>query len=282
MTSQISVVINTLNEEAHIADCIRSVQELADEVVVCDMYSEDRTAEIAARLGARVVMYERVSGSWTGEPRRYAIQQASYDWILMIDADERLTPELADRLRQVALSDQYDCVKFAKLEFYFGGFLRHGGTFRPGYPLFFRKQVYLDNYTGVENLAHKDWEAVRNVERTLILPRRYHYIHISYPTVEKYIHKTLGMYSRLEADQMFQAGQGFRLWRLVCEPIKSFCRDFLFFQGFRNGIRGFIVAVLRAIYRFNVWANLWFLEQGGEPASMEALKEYKDRHGISS
>lgn len=257
---KISAVINTLNEETNIADCIRSVQGLADEIVVCDMRSHDRTAEIAQTLGARVVRCERVQGSWTGEPRRYAIQEANGPWILMIDADERLTPELAEQLRRVVKEDKYDCVKFRKLTLYFGGYPRYG-IFFTSQPLLFRQRVYLENYTGGEAQLHRDWAGVSDLERTLVLPPEYYYIHLAYPTIEKYVSKTLGMYARLEAEQIHGLGGKFSFLRLIGEPVKIFAQSFLLCQGYRDGMRGFILAVLYAGFRFTTWANVWLLEE---------------------
>lgn len=257
----ISAVINTLNEEANIVACIQSVKEFVNEIVVCDMYSDDQTVQIATDLGAKVISIARVNSYWGGEPRRLAIQEASHEWILMIDADERLTPGLANQLRQVVVSNEYDCVKFAKLNLYFGDFVRHGPFFTPNQPLFFRKQVYLQNYTGIEDQTHNDWAAVNQVPKTLILPRQFHYIHLAYPTIEKYTCKTLGMYARLEGEQYYQRGRKFSLIRLILEPIKVFLMNYILHQGFRDGKRGFILNVLFAGYRFTTWANVWLLEE---------------------
>ena len=93
---RVSLVVNTFNEEGHIADCIRSTQGFADEIVVCDMYSEDRTREIAESLGARVVFHQREP--FVERARRFAVEQARGEWIFLLDADERATPALLDEL----------------------------------------------------------------------------------------------------------------------------------------------------------------------------------------
>jgi (heptosyl)LPS beta-1,4-glucosyltransferase len=225
------------------------------------MYSDDHTAQIATDLGAKVVKFPRVNGYWGGEPRHFAIQQATHEWVLMIDADERLTAPLSDRLRQIAASDRYDCVKFAKLNFYFGDFVYHGPFFLPNQPLFFRKSVYLRNYTGVEEHAHNDWAAVNHLESTLILPTQYHYVHLAYPTIEKYVAKTVGMYARIEGKQYYELGREFSLMRLIGDPIKTFALNYLIKQGYKDGMRGFILNTLFAVYRFTTWANVWLLEE---------------------
>src|SRR5688572_27812596 len=95
----IAVVINTLNEESNIGNCIDSVLELADEIVVCDMHSEDRTLEIARQKGARVVLHPRTG--FVEPARRFAISQARHEWVLVLDADERMTDMLAARLKEI-------------------------------------------------------------------------------------------------------------------------------------------------------------------------------------
>lgn len=260
MIAKISAVINTLNEEANIADCIRSVQGLADEIVVCDMHSDDCTVEIAQNLGARVILIERMEGKY--QMMRYlGVQAATHEWVLAIDADERMTETLAQRLREVAQDPSADVVRFGNLFWYFGGWVYHGFFFTNDWPRFFRRRVFLSNWREGTLQAHNDWEALDGVERTLTLPLDYHLLHYAYPTVEKYVWKTLGMYARVEAEQYRQQGRKFSFLRLIGDPFVFFWGGFLLRRGYRDGIRGFILTVLYAVYRFTIWANLWLLEE---------------------
>ena len=259
MRPGISVVINTLNEEANIADCIRSVQGLADEIVVCDMYSDDRTAEIARELGARVVYHPRLG--FADPAHRFAVEYAEREWILSIDADERMTPRLTARLLQVVEEDEYDAVDVAILFNYFGGFVKHGGFFNAEHHRFFRRKVYLENYDPIEEQPHHCFYTINRVANRLVLDKSYYIIHLAYPTIEKYVHKTLGMYGRFEAEHMLRNQVRFSLARLILLPIKEFVRRFLIWQGYKDGVRGFILCVLYSGYVFVSWANLWFLQQ---------------------
>lgn len=254
----ISVVINTLNEEANISECLRSVQSLADEILICDMYSEDRTVEIAKSFGARVIYHER-----TGfvEPARfYAISSARHDWILVLDADERMTEPLANKLKEIAQANAVQVVSFRRLNWYFGGWVYHGQFFHGDQARFFRKSAYLECYRKSEEKVHQNFAELAKHPGKLRLPPDYYILHLAYPTIEKYACKTLGMYARLEAEQMFQDEVHFHLWRLFWEPMKSFIKNYVYLQAFREGIRGFVLSVLYALYRFNIWANLWLLE----------------------
>ncbi len=255
----ISVVINTLNEENNIADCIRSVQGLADEIVVCDMYSDDRTAEIAELYGAKVVFHKR-----TGfvEPARYfAISQAQHEWVLVLDADERMTERLATRLRELARDKDVEVVSFWSLYWYFGGWVRHGSFFSDVWTRFFRKEIYLETYTSDEENVHNNFTAIRMRPNNLRLGSEYYILHLAYPTIEKYVCKTLGMYARVEGEQYYRRGIRFSLFGLIGQPIRAFMGSFIVRQGYRDGVRGFVLAVLYAGYRFTVWANMWLLEE---------------------
>ncbi|MFN8535551.1 MAG: glycosyltransferase family 2 protein [Dehalococcoidia bacterium] len=209
----ITAVINTLNEEANIAACIATVRAVADEIVVCDQESVDRTAEIAARLGARVVTFPVIRGNFVGAPKKFAIEQATGEYILSIDADERMTARLARRLREIAEQNYYDVVHFRKLNNYFGGYPRHSPPFFAPEPLFFRRQVYLRNYSGAEEIHHQNYVGVRHAQPALTLPKSYYLIHHAYPTIEHYATKTLGWYARAEAEQWYTSAglsPGFR------------------------------------------------------------------------
>lgn len=254
----ISVVINTLNEEANIADCIRSVQWLADEIVVCDMYSDDSTVEIARNLGAKIVFHKRVGFV---EPARYfAISQAQHEWVLVLDADERMTEKLARRLTDIAMENKFDVVSFWSLYWYFGGWVSSGGFYSGIWTRFFRKQTYLQNYAESEALIHRNFETLKRHPNQIQLSSDYFMYHLAYPFIEKYITKTLGAYARIEAEQYRAAGRLFRIWRLILSPIKIFFTKFFLERGYKDGTRGFILCILYAGYIFAIWANLWFLE----------------------
>ena len=254
----ISVVINTLNEEGNIGDCIDTVQQLADEIVVCDMHSTDRTVDIATEKGARIVLHPRAG--FVEPARKFAISNAQRTWVLVLDADERMTEALASRLRQIARENVYDVVSFWSLYWYFGGWVRYGGFFHGYWPRFFRRNVYLETYTHAEELIHQNFRSVMRSQKVLRLPKEYYITHYAYPTIEKYLSKTLGAYARVEGEQYVKLGREFSFARMIGEPIKEFGIRFFWKRGYLDGMRGFILACLFAGYRFCVWANVWFLK----------------------
>lgn len=252
----ISVVINTLNEEANISECIDSVQELADEIVVCDMYSDDHTVDLATAKGARVIMHPRTG--YVEPARLAAISQARHEWVLVLDADERMTSLLAHRLRSVVQEDQYEVVAFWSLYWYFGGWVRHGGFFSGKWRRFFRKKAYMATYSKSDERVHHNFESLLRATRILQLPKRYYIKHYAYQSIEKYVIKTLGTYARIEGEEYARSGRQFSALRLIGEPFKEFIVRYVLRLGFLDGWRGFILAVLYGVYRFSVWANVWF------------------------
>src|SRR5712672_4773789 len=118
MSSRISVVINTLNEERNLQYALRSVQPWADEIVVVDMHSTDRTVEVARQLGAKVYLNEGPGFDYP--PREFAIRQASHAWIFMLDADEVVPMALSKVLRCIAEADNADVVLVPRLNYLLG------------------------------------------------------------------------------------------------------------------------------------------------------------------
>lgn len=255
----ISVVINTLNEEDNISGCIESVVELADEIIVCDMHSDDRTTEIAEEFGARLFYHERAG--YVEPARHYAISQALHEWVLVLDADERMTKRLAEKLKSIAKEDKADAVSFWSLFWYFGGWVGNGGFFSDGWWRFFRRGTYLSLYESREILVHGNFRVFKGHRNTIRLDSKHYILHLAYPNVEKYVYKTIGTYARIEAEQRRRDGARFSLGRLLGETAKAFVGRYIIRKGFKDGIRGLILCFFYAVFRFSVWANIWFFEE---------------------
>jgi glycosyltransferase involved in cell wall biosynthesis len=123
--AEISVVINTLNSEVWLDYALRSVEPWADEIVVVDMHSDDRTREIAAARGARVLLHERVG--YVEPARAFAVAQATHEWILILDSDEMVPEPLSRRLREIAATDEADAVSIPRMNYLFGAPVLHSG-----------------------------------------------------------------------------------------------------------------------------------------------------------
>lgn len=253
----ITAVAKAKNEARQIADCIESVKNLATEVIVVNDMSEDDTAGIARRLGARVVDAESKDGM-INELDKIGFEAASGDWILRIDADERMTPTLARRLREVAESGRYAGVRFARKNIMFGGWVKHGGWFRSDQLRFFRADAW-DRGWQFEDIHSQ--VPVRGDILTLPAKPALATIHLDYDSVCQFVKRTLFGYARTEAEVMICSGVRFSPFRLVFKPLKRFIGRYLVRQGFRDGWRGLILAALLAAYDVCIEANLWDLER---------------------
>ena len=256
---RVSLVVNTLNEERNIAACIRSVGVFADEVVICDMHSEDRTRKVAESLGARVVLHKREP--FVERARRFAVEQAQGEWILLLDADERTTPDLLNELRVLMDRDDINVVRLKWVFLFMGRFLKHGVYSSPALFRFFRRSKYLE-------AAPPDSEATLHIERPETLRAipgqivaKERFIHLAYPTLDKYVRKTLQRYSIHEAIGRYEKkGERPSLWRLIYWPTRAFVASFFYRLGFLDGIQGLIASVVWAHFRFLVAAHLYDLD----------------------
>jgi (heptosyl)LPS beta-1,4-glucosyltransferase len=270
---KVSLVINTLNEEANLADCIQSVGDFADEVVICDMYSEDHTRELAESLGARVVLHKLEP--FVERARRFAVEQAQGEWILLMDADERMTPDLLGELRALMDRNDINVVQLKMIFLFMGKLLKHGVYSTPALFRFFRRSKYLEAAPpDSEATLHTGTpETLRAIPGQIIAKERF--IHLGYPTLDKYVYKTLKHYSIHEAIGRYKKrGERPSLWHLLYRPTKAFVGSYFYRLGFLDGIQGFIVSVVWAFYRFLVVAHLYDLEADRTDASMEEKKEW--------
>lgn len=250
MSARISLVVSTLNEEANIGDCIRSAQGLADEIIVADMHSDDKTAEIARSLGAAVHLVERQP--FVDPTRNFAISLATGDWILVLDADERLSPELITELREIALADKADVVKLHVETYMFGRHIRYSGWQGVYHYKFFKKGFL--KYSEVE--VH---ERAAGTGRHLIIDReKGGVIHYNYRDFRHFIEK-LNNYTDGEAVKLMRAGGRKTPLRGVYWGLRHFFRRYFLLSGYRDGTYGFILSVFMGFYWFLAFCKAWEL-----------------------
>jgi glycosyltransferase involved in cell wall biosynthesis len=252
---RISLVINTLNEERNIAACIRSVGDFADEVVVVDMHSEDQTREIAAGMGAEVILHKREP--YVEKARRFAVEQARGEWILLLDADERAPQPLLDELQAWMQDENVNVVQLRMTQLFMGRLLRHGAYSAATLFRFFRRDKYLA-------VAPQDSEATIHTGRPIGLATmpgqvvaKQPYIHVAYPTLASYSRKWLEGYAFYEAEGWYKKGVGPSPFRLIFSPVIAFVGSYLYRLGFLDGVEGFMSSILWAMSRFLVQAHLY-------------------------
>lgn len=241
-----------MNEEDRIGDCLASL-DFCDEVVVVDSHSTDRTREIAAATGARVI--ER---DWPGfgPQKDFAAREAAHDWILSLDADERVSPELRDEI--LALRDRgfpgHAGWHMPRLSSYLGGWIRHGLW----YPnrqlrLYDRRRGRWDEREPHPRVA-VDGPVGRLAGDLLHLPYRSFSDHLSA------VHK----YTDTQARDLYARGRRARPWNLTLNPAFHFIRHYLLRLGFLDGWRGLVLAFVGAQYTQLKYVRILILQRNGE------------------
>jgi glycosyltransferase involved in cell wall biosynthesis len=222
-----------------------------DEIVVVDSYSNDATATIATAAGARVL--QRPFDGFRSQ-KQFAIEQARHDWVLCLDADERVSDALRKSIEAARDAGFADAAgyRFARLSDYFGRFLRHGNA----YPdrvlrLFDRRRGGWRGKREVHEAASVDGP-VRTLAGDLI--------HYPYRSLEQQLSKTQ-RYARMMAEHDFARGKRATLGKLVLAPAWRFWRGYLLRGGFRDGWHGLVYAYVRANYVRQKTIMLWLLQK---------------------
>jgi len=257
--AKVSVTIITHNEAADIDAALRSVA-WADEIVVVDARSTDATVSIARRHTDRVVVRE-----WPGyvDQKNFAASVASHDWILSLDADERVTPALAGEIAAVlAGSPSHLAYRIPRVTWHLGRWIRSTDWY-PDYQLrlYDRRTA---RWTG--HYVHEALAVAGTVGRL-----RHDLQHFAYRDIAEHL-ETMDRYTTLAARQLFESGRRAGLLHLAAHPPLAFLRNYIARGGCRDGAAGLIISAMNAHYVFLKFAKLWELQQtapGGTTAKPE-------------
>lgn len=249
--SRLSVIIITYNEEKNIRDCLDSV-EWADEIVVVDSHSQDRTRQIAASYTKKVYEVD-----WMGfaSTKNYALNHATGDWILWIDADERVTPELATEIRSILYNENpnIDGYMIPRKAYFLGRWIKHCGWY-PGYVLrLIRKRDAKFNKSNVHEGFDFDGRSDKLIHAL---------DHYTDRDIKHYF-KKYNHYTSLAVLDLKKKNRTFKLSDLLFRPFYAFLKMYFMKLGFLDGIQGFILCVFSASYVFTKYAKLWEIETNG-------------------
>ncbi len=242
---KISAVIITLNEEKNIARCIHSLQEIADEIVVVDSFSTDRTKEICDSLPVRWIEH-----AFEGhiEQKNFAVQQATYDHVLSLDADEVLSDALKQSVAAVKKNWVADGYTFNRLTNYCGRWIRHSGW----YP---DKKLRLWNRHKGHWAGINPHDSVKLQKNTQIEHLQGDLLHYSYDSIAQHVDQT-NKFSSIGAQQYFARKKAYFLWHLIIYPPFLFLKRYILQLGFLDGLEGFIICKNAAYYKFIKYAKL--------------------------
>ena len=245
---KLSVTLITKNEASDIAAALQSVA-WADEIIVVDSHSSDETAAIARQYTSRVIVRE-----WPGyvAQKNYAAAMASNDWILSLDADERVTPALADDIKSVmATTPTRAAFAMPRVTWHLGRWIRTTDWY-PDY----QKRLY--NRRSAEWTGRHVHEAL--TARGTVGRLRGELQHYAFRDISDHL-ETIDRYTTYAAWQMHESGRRAGLLQLVGHPPLAFVRNYLLCGGIRDGVPGLVISALNSYYVFLKFAKLWELHK---------------------
>jgi glycosyltransferase involved in cell wall biosynthesis len=244
----VSAIVVCFNEEERIVDCLESLR-WCDEIVIVDSFSTDRTPEICRRYTDRFIQR-----AWAGyrDQKAFAHSQATQEWVLLADADERVTPELREEIRACLArdGDAYAGYAVPRLVHYLDRWWRRGGWY-PDYDVrLFRRE-------------RATWGGADPHEKILVDGKvcrlKNPLNHFSYRNIEDHLRR-INRFTSIASREAHRNGARWRLSDALLRPAARFFRSYILKRGFLEGFAGFYVAVTAAVYVFLKYAKLWELE----------------------
>lgn len=246
----ISAVIITKNEERNIRSCLESLVDVADEIIVVDDFSTDKTVSICKEFNAKVI-----SQHWMGfgDQKNTGNRAASHDFILSLDADEAMDDNLVTAIRNEKEKGLQGAYRLSRLNYFYGKFIRHGLEFPDKkIRLFNRTQAFWENQLVHETLHLPSQIMVTTLEGFLK--------HYTYYRFEDHVLKA-NKYTTLASLQYFQKGRKHSLLKILFSPVFTFIQAYIFKLGFLDGIHGFVLAIMNAHAAFVKYVKLWELRR---------------------
>jgi glycosyltransferase involved in cell wall biosynthesis len=240
----LSLVLITRNAGSQLEPCLASARELVDEIVVLDSGSTDDTLTIAERFGAR---HAQQAFAGFGPQKRAAVLMASHDWVLCLDADERLTPELAASIRQALAEPRFSAYRFARRNRFFCRYLSHGEAYPDWCLRLFDRRVA--NWS--DDAVHEKVVLTMGEPDSLAGDL----LHDSAEQIGSYLDKQ-NRYTDLQADALFAAGKRAGPVKLLSSPLARFFRFYVLRRGFLDGAAGFAHIAIGSFFAFVKYAKL--------------------------
>ncbi len=244
----LSIVIITYNEAHNIRRCLESVQGLGDEILVVDSGSLDDTVEICKSMGAKVV-----NQSFLGyiEQKNFATSLATNDWVLSLDADEALSPELKEEIKMMFPDFKADGYTMNRLTNFCGAWVKHGGW-------------YPDIKLRLFNRNKGHWTGLNPHDRyrlnlgSLTLSLKGDILHYSYNSISDHL-KQIDHFSTIGAKALFDQGARSSILKILYKPVARFIKIYILKAGFLDGLTGLIIAVNSAHAVFLKYLRLYYL-----------------------
>lgn len=244
---KISVVISAYNEESMIDECLKSVKDVADEIIFINNTSQDRTIEIAKKYTKKI--YKRENDPvMLNKNKNFGFTKATGDWILSLDADERLTAELSEEIRNKISENQYTAFEIPRKNIIFGKWIQNS-IWWPDYNLrLFRR----GKGKFPEKHVHEKIEVNGEVSK-LDNPM----IHLNYQTVSQFINKLNKTYTESETENFIKSSKSLNWFDAIRWPVNDFLKTFFLQKGYKDGLHGLVLSLFQAFYSLVFFAKVW-------------------------
>jgi len=260
--NKISCIIHTYNSEKYLRKCLSTVK-WCDEIVIVDMYSTDKTLEIAEEFGAKVYMHENVG--YADPARAFGLSKCSHDWILALDSDEFIPEKLKDELLLTIKQDKYDVLKISFRNYFFGReIIGSGWGYKDQVIARFFKKGFLNYGSEVHNFTKIEPHA----RVGMIVGEDVSIIHFNYDSVSQFIRK-LNTYTDNEVKSTKYNYKGSPAFKIIYHFFREVLGRFIYKKGYKDGWVGLYLALAMAFYRASAVAK------SNLPCEVEVIKIYK-------
>lgn len=244
---KISVVISAYNEEKKIKDCLESLKNLADEIIFVDNSSQDKTQQIAKKYTDKIFTVPN-DPVMLNKNKNFGFTKATGEWIISLDADERLTDELKGEIKEKIKKTKNSAFEIPRKNIIFGKWIEHS-IWWPDYNLrLFKKGKGKFPLKHVHEKIEVEGE-IGKLDNPLI--------HHNYQTVSQYIQKMDRTYTESEAENFIKSGKQVYWYDALRWPISDFIKTFFFQKGYKDGLHGLILSQLQAFYSLVFFAKVW-------------------------
>ncbi|MBL7222642.1 MAG: glycosyltransferase family 2 protein [Candidatus Brocadiae bacterium] len=265
MPATLTVIVPTYNEEDDLRDCLASVA-WADDIFVVDSFSTDRTLDIAREFTDHIVQHEYVNSA---TQKNWAIPQVGTDWVMVLDADERVTPELRARIQDVlANGSEHDGFSIRRMTYFFGRLVKHCGWHKDYLVRLWRngKGRYEDLHVHADVIVDGSVGTIHD-----------YFLHHTYKSFDDLLEK-FGRYTTWSANDLYRKGVRASWVNLTLRPLWRFARMYVLRHGFLDGKHGLILCTIAAFNVFFKHAKLWDLyRRAGLAAAAPAPGPEADR-----
>lgn len=251
---KVSVVISAYNEEKKLEDCLKSVRDIASEIILINNSSNDKTEDIAKKYTDKI--FTRENYKMLNINKNFGFTKATGEWILNLDADERVTSELSSEIGKLDGKNEVNGYLIPRKNILFGKWMRHS-IWWPDYQLrLFKKgngqfpEQHVHEYITLEGEVGK-------LENPIL--------HLNYETVSQFIYKLENIYTESEVENIIKEGKKLQWYEALRMPLGDFLKTYFLQEGYKEGLHGLVLSLLQAFYMEVVFAKVWekqgFLEK---------------------